>query len=90
MKMKGATPSVFPMVSARLSDRITGERGWTEFIHARLEKRPHGILAIPSRLRSRLKSMAEKEALIIIPEERDEIPAGEMIEVQLLRPNPPE
>jgi molybdopterin molybdotransferase len=90
MKMKGAASSVFPMVSARLSDRVTGERGWTEFIHTRLEKRPDAILAIPSRLQSRLKSMAEKEALIIIPEERDEIPAGETIGVQLLRPNPPE
>jgi molybdopterin biosynthesis enzyme len=30
--------------------------------------------------------MAEKEALIIIPEDRDEIPAGETIEVQALKP----
>ena len=89
MKMKGATSPVFPMAPARLSDRVTGERGWTEFIHARLEKRPDGLLAIPSRLQSRLKSMAEKDALIIIPEDRDEIPAGETIDVQLLRPNLP-
>jgi molybdopterin biosynthesis enzyme len=34
--------------------------------------------------------MAEKDALIIIPEDRDEIPAGETIDVQLLRPNLPE
>jgi molybdopterin molybdotransferase len=89
MKMRGATPAVFPKAAARLSDRVTGERGWTEFIHARLEKRTDGLLAIPSRLQSRLKSMAEKEALIIIPEDRDEIPAGETIEVQLLRRNLP-
>jgi len=90
MKMKGATSAVFPMAPARLSDRVTGERGWTEFIHARLEKRPDGLLAVPSRLQSRLKSMAEKDALIIIPEDRDEIPAGETIDVQLLRPHLPE
>jgi molybdopterin biosynthesis enzyme len=31
--------------------------------------------------------MAEKEALIIIPEDRDNVPAGETVHVQLLRPN---
>jgi len=86
MKMMGANPAVFPMVPAKLRDRVTGEHGWTEFIHARLEKKASGLLAIPSRLQSRLKSMAEKEALIIIPENRDEIPAGETIEVQALKP----
>jgi molybdopterin biosynthesis enzyme len=85
-KMMGLKPSAFPTVRARLSDRVTGERGWTEFIHARLEKTPTGLLAVPSRLKSRLKSMAEKEALIIIPEDCDEIPAGEAIEVQVLKP----
>jgi molybdopterin biosynthesis enzyme len=30
--------------------------------------------------------MAQKEALIIIPEDREEIPAGEMIDIQLLSP----
>jgi molybdopterin molybdotransferase len=89
MKMKGGSPVVFPTVSARLDNRVTGERGWTEFIHARLEPGPGGLGALPSRLRSRLKSMAEKEALIIIPEDRDEIPAGETIAVQLLRAHLP-
>jgi molybdopterin molybdotransferase len=85
-KMMGLRPAAFPFVPARLSHRVTGERGWTEFIHARLEKTPDGLLAVPSRLKSRLRSMAEKEALIVIPEDRDEIPAGELIEVQALKP----
>lgn len=87
MKMTGATPAVFPTVPARLNDRVTGERGWTEFIHARLSESPTGLLAVPSRLSSRLKSMAEKQALIVIPEDREEIPAGETISVQLIQPN---
>jgi molybdopterin molybdotransferase len=86
MKMMGAKPVVFPTAPARLSDRVTGERGWTEFIHARLADSPAGLLAIPWRLPSRLKSMAEKQALIVIPEDREEIPAGEAIEVQVLKP----
>jgi molybdopterin molybdotransferase len=84
MKMKGADPHPFPMAAARLADTVTGEHGWTEFIHARLEKRGGELWVSPARLKSRLKSMAEKEALIVIPEDRDEIPAGETIHVQLL------
>jgi molybdopterin molybdotransferase len=85
-KMIGANPAAFPVASAQLSDRVSGERGWTEFIHARLEKTAAGLVAYPSRLTSRLKSMAEKDALIVIPEHREEIPAGEVIAVQLLKP----
>lgn len=85
LKMTGAAPAVFPTVPARLNDRVTGERGWTEFIHARLAESPAGLSVVPTRLSSRLKSMAEKQALIVIPEDRDEIPAGETIDVQLLQ-----
>lgn len=84
-KMMGAKPAVFPEMPAQLGDRVTGERGWTEFIHARLEKTAAGLVAFPSRSTSRLKSMAEKDALIVIPEHREEIPAGETIEVQVLK-----
>ena len=88
MKMKGASPTVFPLVSAGLAAAVTGEKGWTEFIHARLAGKKDNLTVLPARLKSRLKSMAEKEALIIIPEDREEIPAGETVEVQLLKPMP--
>jgi len=84
MKMMGLGASVFPTAAARLSDPVTGERGWTEFVHARLERSSTGITAVPIRLKSRLESMAEKEALIVIPEDRDAIPAGATIDVQVL------
>lgn len=87
LKMAGAAPRAFPWVEARLTETVTGETGWTEFVHARLERRPAGLCVQPARLKSRLRSMAEKQALIVIPEERNEIPAGELIAVQLLDPN---
>jgi molybdopterin molybdotransferase len=86
MKMMGVEYPFFSTAPARLNDRVAGERGWTEFVHARLENTAAGLLAVPCRLKSRLKSMAAKEALIIIPEDRDEIPAGETIDVQVLNP----
>jgi molybdopterin biosynthesis enzyme len=67
---------------------VTGELGWTEFIHARLEARDGELWVRPARLKSRLKSMVEKEALITIPEDRQQIAAGEKICVQLFAPPP--
>ena len=86
LKMAGAAPQAFPWMEARLTDTVTGEAGWTEFIHTRLEKHAEGLHARPARLKSRLRSMAEKQALIVIPEGRAEIPSGEVIHVQVLDP----
>jgi molybdopterin molybdotransferase len=87
LKMKGDSPRVFPVASARLAATVTGEKGWTEFVHARLETRADGLHAHPARLKSRLVSMAAKQALIVIPEDRAEIAAGETIEIQVLDPS---
>jgi molybdopterin molybdotransferase len=86
LKMKGEAAEVFPFVPAALSQTVTGQKGWTDFIHARVQRQGKKLLATPARLRSRLRSMAEKEALIVIPEEREEIGAGEATAVQLLKP----
>ena len=86
LKMKGGSPRVFPVASARLAATVTGEKGWTEFVHARLETQTNGLHAHPARLKSRLVSMAAKQALIVIPEDRAEIAAGESIEIQVLDP----
>jgi molybdopterin molybdotransferase len=86
LKMKGDSPRVFPVAPARLAATVTGEKGWTEFVHARLETRSDGLHAHPARLKSRLVSMAAKQALIVIPEDRAEIAAGETIEIQVLDP----
>jgi molybdopterin molybdotransferase len=86
MKMQGGDPRVFASIPARLSQAVHGERGWTEFVHAQLECAPDGVHVRPARLSSRLRSMAVKQALIVIPEERDEVPAGEIITVQLMEP----
>ena len=84
LKMTGASPPVFPIISATLAQTVTGKKGWTDIIHARLENRQDQLLVYPAKLKSALHSMARKEALIIIPEDRDEIEAGEIIDIQLL------
>ncbi len=89
MKMKGNAHFSFPVVQAQLSDSVTGHKDWTQFIHARLEKDQNQLIVKPAKLKSRLMSMARKEALIIIPEGWEEWNAGEIIEIQLLNPDFP-
>ncbi len=89
MKMKGNANFSFPVVQAQLSDSVTGHKDWTQFIHARLEKDQNQLIVKPAKLKSRLMSMARKEALIIIPEGWEEWNAGEIIEIQLLNPDFP-
>jgi len=89
MKMKGETSFSFPWIRAQLSETVSGHKDWTQFIHARLEKSKSQLSVKPAKLKSRLISMARKEALIIIPEGWEELIAGEIIEIQLLNPEFP-
>ena len=84
LKMKGEQTLTLPVARARLSETVRGHKEWTDFIHARLEKEKGQLVVHPAKMKSRLKSMARKEALITIPETRDELTAGETIDIQLL------
>ena len=84
LKMKGESNVAFPVARARLSETVRGHKDWTDFIHARLEKEKAQLVVHPAKLKSRLQSMARKEALITIPENRNELAAGETIDIQLL------
>ena len=87
LKMQGHDPFFFPLTSARLAATVYGRKEWTDFIHARLEKRENQLWVHPARLKSALRSMAAKEALIIIREDHEKIAAGDTVELQLLSPD---
>jgi len=84
LKLKGDHPVFFPIAPARLAETVKGKNDWTEFVHARLEYRQNELWVYPAMLKSTLQSMARKEALIIIPEGREKIDAGETVDIQLL------
>jgi len=84
LKMRGESPVAFPTIPANLTQTVTGKKKWTDIIHARLEKRQGQLFVHPAKLKSTLQSMAQKQALIIIPEDRDEFAAGETIDIQLI------
>ena len=85
MKMKGEAAFSFPRGRAQLAETVRGHKDWTQFIHARLEADKHELIVTPAKLKSRLVSMARKDALIIIPEGWEELTAGESIEIQILK-----
>ncbi|MGD8342625.1 MAG: molybdopterin molybdotransferase MoeA [Desulfobacterales bacterium] len=85
MKMKGEVAFSFPIGRAQLSETVRGHKDWTQFIHARLEADQHQLIVRPAKLKSRLVSMARKDALIIIPEGWEALTAGESIEIQILK-----
>ena len=84
LKLRGESPVAFPTIPANLTQTVSGKNDWTDFVHARLEKRQDQLFVHPAGIKSALQSMARKEALIIIPEGREELTAGEIINIQLL------
>ncbi|UCF57671.1 MAG: molybdopterin molybdotransferase MoeA [Deltaproteobacteria bacterium] len=86
LAMESYRHPLFPWVAARLGETVRGDKDWTQFVHARLVKGEDHLTVQPARQESRLQSMAKKEALIIIPEGREELACGEEIDIQLLIP----
>ncbi|HJO61195.1 MAG TPA: hypothetical protein QF571_00005 [Desulfobacterales bacterium] len=64
---------------------MRGQSDWTQFIHAALTTEEGQLVVRPAKLRSRLQSMARKNALIVISEGVEELSAGAQIQVQDLR-----
>lgn len=84
VKMSGGKPEVFPVISATLARSVTGQSDWTNFIHANLLYEGRRWVATPVRLKSRLKSMALKNAIAVLPEGVSDLDSGMDIETQLL------
>lgn len=84
LRMMGATLPPFPLMTATLTAEVRGDDTWTQFVHALLEKDPSGWRVTPLRQKSRLQSMARKNALIMLPEGCGHLPAGASITVQVL------
>jgi molybdopterin molybdotransferase len=89
LAMEGYRHPLFLSVAARLTETVRGDKDWTQFVHARIEEGKDAIMVHPVRQKSRLQSMARKDALIVIPEGCEALARGEVIHVQLLNPLSP-
>jgi molybdopterin molybdotransferase len=86
LKMQGHTHPVFPFKQARLDQTVKGQRDWSQFIHARFVQKGDEMVVQPVKLKSRLQSMAYKQAIIVIPEGVEILHADSRIKVQVLTP----
>lgn len=73
-----------PVRLARLTEAVTGQLGWTEFIEGRFEQDGPELRIAPRKGRSRLGSMAACEGYIKIPEGVETLAAGAVVPVQVL------
>ena len=84
LQMAGARRAALPELNAILSQPVRGQSDWTQFFHARLSERDGNLVAEPTRKASRLRSMADKQALIVLPEGVGDRKQGDRVRVQLL------
>jgi molybdopterin molybdotransferase len=87
-KMMGHRALHRPVVRARLSDGIRKGAGRLHFVRVALEERPDGIEASPTGNQSSgvLTSMIRGQGLAVIPLESESVPAGAIVDVQVLDP----
>ena len=77
----------FPTLPVRLKKALKGEKGWTQLFLGRLIKEDENFYFDPLPLKSRLSYLAEGEALVALPEGKEEIFAGEVLEARVLEPS---
>jgi len=85
LKLAGHGRTGLPVTPVRTATDLEGRHaGWTQFIFGMIEKRADLPIFHPLKGASRLKSMAEAEAVAAIPEGETLIPSGTVIQAQIL------
>ena len=82
-KMAGYRSPQLPTIPTRLAETVNGTEDWTTFIPGRLETTDSEIHFHPLKLRSRLQAISLSEAIIAIPEDTAQFPAGAIIQAQV-------
>ena len=79
---KAACP--FENKTATLTETIKGDKDWTQFLQARLVVNNCQLLVEPLKIKSRLQSQANANALIKIPEGVERLVKADRIQIQVL------
>lgn len=74
----------FENKTATLTETIKGDKDWTQFLQARLVFNNGQLFVEPLRIKSRLQSQANADALIKIPEGVEGLVKADRIQVQVL------
>ncbi|WP_041440869.1 MULTISPECIES: gephyrin-like molybdotransferase Glp [Thermomonospora] len=81
--MQGLPPQPPPTVTAALTEDVRSPAGLRHYLRARLTHGPQGLSAVPAQAQGshQMSALASADALIVVPEERDVLRAGEVVEV---------
>ena len=71
-------------LTGRLESEITGQKTWTQVIHCAVKKQGAEFHLTPLEMKRRLVSMARTQAIVLIPEGIEKIPAGSEVDFILL------
>ncbi|MHC4116164.1 MAG: molybdopterin molybdotransferase MoeA [Planctomycetota bacterium] len=82
--LAGREPEPFERIMAILTETVRGQKDWTQFLYATLEENARQLFVSPLKKGSRLRSQANAEALIKIPEGLEQLQENEQIRVQVL------
>jgi len=86
LAMEDCAHPPFPWVRAHVGETIRGDKDWTQFFDAHFVIGEDGTMVQPLRQGSRLRAMAQKEALMVLPEGCEKMAGGEETSIQLLNP----
>jgi len=83
-RIAGHEGSPFMRLTGRLESEITGQKTWTQVIHCTIKKQGNEFHLTPLEMKRRLVSMARAQAIVLIPEGIEKIPAGSEVDFILL------
>ncbi len=83
-KLAGDPRPGLPQVLAVMAETVSGQSDWTQFIHGHLMTEDQRVLFQPLKYHSRLQEMAHTDAIAMIPEGVEELPASSIVRVQVL------
>jgi molybdopterin molybdotransferase len=83
LHLAGREPIPFESKTATLAATVEGDKDWTQFFHARLAAKSEQLFVEPLKIKSRLKSQADTNALIKIPAGVKRLEKGEQIQIQV-------
>jgi molybdopterin molybdotransferase len=82
--MQGLAPEPLPAAAAVLTEEVRSPAGLRHYLRGRLSAGPDGgLLVTPAEAQGshQMGALAAADALIVVPEERDFVPAGDRVEV---------
>ena len=83
-KIAGHQGSPFMRITGRLVSEISGQETWTQVVHCLVTKQGNEFRLTPLEMKRRLVSMARTQAIVLIPEGIEKIPAGSELDFILL------